>query len=310
MMEDSLLQKARLVFENTHDSILFLTADGTILDTNKAAINTYRYNQEEFKQIKISDLVYNQQHNYCAEQFNLAPEETIRFETNHQRKDGTHFPAEVTLQSVLLGEEKIFFAMIRNITERKQVETEKRQIQLILMALQKFTSSRNIDLTERMNKILKIGCRWLGLEMSAVGEIKDNKYYPIFTYAKHNVTPILKKGDIFDLSVTYCGRTFAHQKITYVIAAGKSAEWCLHPLYQALKIESYIGVPIFVNGKVYGTLCFFGLKERLKEFTNYEKELVKLIAQGIGAEIQHQQAEIELIKSQNRLALLNTISNS
>ena len=146
--------------------------------------------------------------------------------------------------------------------------------------------------------------------MSAVGEIKDNKYYPVFTYAKHNVTPILKKGDVFDLSVTYCGRTFANQKITYIAAAGQSPDWCLHPLYQALKIEAYIGVPIFVNGKVYGTLCFFGLKERLKEFTNYEKELVKLMAQGIGAEIQHQQAEIELIKSQNRLALLNTISNS
>ncbi len=309
MLEESLFKKASLLLENTHDIILFFSSDGQILDVNNAAINNYGYNQEEFKQIKVFDLVYNSQHDW-EEQLNLYWEGISRFETNHRRKDGTNFPVEVTLQRVILDEEIIFFAMIRNITEQKQVETEKRLIQLVLMALQKFTSSRNIDLNERMNGILKMGSRWLGLEMSAVGEIKDNKYYPIFTYAKQNIMPILKKGDIFDLSVTYCGRTFANQKITYITAAGQSKEWSLHPLYQAFKIESYIGVPIFVKGKVYGTLCFFGLKERLKEFTNYEKELVKLMAQGMGAEIQHQQAEVELIKSQNRLALLNTISNS
>lgn len=48
----------------------------------------------------------------------------VLFETVHHRKDGTTFPVEVSAQSAILGNEQILVSVIRDITERKQLEDE------------------------------------------------------------------------------------------------------------------------------------------------------------------------------------------
>src|SRR5207237_4534703 len=76
--------------------------------------------------------------------------------------------------------------------------------------------------------------------------------------------------------------------------------WCSYPAYASSRIEAYIGMPVVVTGKIYGTLSFFSLKERDREFTASEKELLKLMAQWVGAKLERQQAEEALRQSEAR----------
>ena len=46
------------------------------------------------------------------------------FQTFHRRADGTDYPVEVCLQLVVTGTERVFLAVINDITERKRAETE------------------------------------------------------------------------------------------------------------------------------------------------------------------------------------------
>ncbi|WOD42957.1 sensor histidine kinase [Hwangdonia lutea] len=83
-------------------------------------------------------------------------EEKLKFETVHQRKDGTYYPVEVHLQLSRLGEKDVFVAIILDITERKNYTTklenkvEERTQQL------KIALSKEKELNELKTKFLSL----------------------------------------------------------------------------------------------------------------------------------------------------------
>lgn len=58
--------------------------------------------------------------------------EKIDFVTLHQRKDGSHYPAEVHLQLSELGDHKVFLAVILDITNRTQTQADLEQARRFL----------------------------------------------------------------------------------------------------------------------------------------------------------------------------------
>jgi signal transduction histidine kinase len=67
-------------------------------------------------------------------------QEKIKFEAQHERKDGSIYPVEIHLQLSRIGEDKVFVAMVLDITERKNY-TEK---------LEKTVVERTQQLTEAL----------------------------------------------------------------------------------------------------------------------------------------------------------------
>ncbi len=60
-----------------------------------------------------------------------------------------------------------------------------------------------------------------------------------------------------------------------------------------MSIKLYIGTPIFVNNRIYGTLCFSFPQARIKKFESHEQEIIELMAQGIGKFIEAEEMELE-----------------
>src|SRR4029079_7128533 len=54
------------------------------------------------------------------------------FETVHQRKDGTHFPVEVSAMGSTVGGRRLIVSIIRDITERRRQEDALSQNQMML----------------------------------------------------------------------------------------------------------------------------------------------------------------------------------
>ncbi|WP_185903268.1 sensor histidine kinase [Halonotius terrestris] len=65
--------------------------------------------------------------------------------------------------------------------------------------------------------------------------------------------------------------------------------------------DCYLGVPVFVDGELFGTLAFEDPDPRADQFTDDERELAALFADWIGAELQRKRHEADLREQNERL---------
>jgi PAS domain S-box len=113
-------QRYQMLTENTRDIILFIDVEGRILEANKAAVNAYGYTYEELCSANIRDI--REDWECTQQQMKQAMANGLFFETIHRRKNGSYFNAEVSSQGIAVGGTRMLLSIIRDITERKQVE--------------------------------------------------------------------------------------------------------------------------------------------------------------------------------------------
>ncbi|MTJ07315.1 response regulator [Anabaena sp. UHCC 0204] len=165
------------------------------------------------------------------------------------------------------------------------------------------TDFNNVE--ELFTDYLDTGCQVLEFSAGAVGQINNQSYSFLAVKSEFNS---LVPGLQINLSDAYCGKVVDQRQTVTFDHVGEIEEMRCHSLYQSLKIESYIGTPIWVDGKIYGTLCFFSTNVRSKKFQSHEKQIIELMAQSIGkfisahrTEIKRQQAEEELKISEREI---------
>jgi PAS domain S-box-containing protein len=198
--------------------------------------------------------------------------------------------------------------LANEIAERKRTEET-------LRSLYKISTARKLNFEQRLQGLLALGRRRFGMEMGAIGRVENERYEVIAAQVAPKSQFSIVKGTIWDLQQTYCSLTLgATEPIAFESA--ETSHWCRHPAYAASRIEAYIGMPVVVGGKIYGTLSFFSLQVRNSPFTAGDKELLKLMAQWLGAFIERQQGEEELRQSEARFrelaqkeTLLNQLSS-
>ena len=198
--------------------------------------------------------------------------------------------------------------LTNEIIERKRTEEA-------LRSLYKVSTARKLRFDQRLQGLLALGRRQFGLEMGALGRVENNLYEVVAAQVPPKSNFPLTKGNIWSLEHTYCGVTLAAKEPVAFESAGTS-RWCNLLAYSSSRLESYIGMPVTVGGSVYGTLSFFSLKVRQKPFTVGDKELLKLMAQWLGAEIERQQTEEGVRESEAKFrelaqkeALLNQLAS-
>ncbi|MCY6370220.1 PAS domain-containing sensor histidine kinase [Clostridium ganghwense] len=140
--------KYKKLFNNDIYMILEVSSEGKIIDANKAALNEYGYTLDEMKKLTLLDLRRSKTNNLTSYQIENTSEGAIEFQAINYRKDGSSFYVEVKFFSVNLEDEKVFFSIIRNITEHKfRLE----QIEKLSKALEQASSA--IIITDVKGKI-------------------------------------------------------------------------------------------------------------------------------------------------------------
>jgi transcriptional regulator with GAF, ATPase, and Fis domain len=132
--------------------------------------------------------------------------------------------------------------------------------------------------------ILDEGLDIFDLHLGIVSKI-DQSAYLVFVVMPEG--SVFQAGEMFDLKNTYC-RDVVSKKVTIALTEFDHVRGlCKHPLYSGLTLESYIGTPIIVNDKVWGTLNFSSMKIRENDFSSDEiiliEERAETIAEYIGA---------------------------
>ncbi|MCL4301117.1 MAG: PAS domain S-box protein [Anaerolineae bacterium] len=117
-----------LLASQSRDIILVVRYnDGRILEANVAAVNSYGYSREELLALTIHDLRALETQTATAAQMAQANARGLLFETVHRRKDGSTFPVEVSSQGAISDGKRILISVIRDISERKQIEEAVRE---------------------------------------------------------------------------------------------------------------------------------------------------------------------------------------
>jgi two-component system, cell cycle sensor histidine kinase and response regulator CckA len=119
----AILKHYDYVIKYANDGILLVNMDGKIVEANDQACRMYGYSREEFcglfdREIRAPKLRHlSEGHMTQAEN-----QGGLLIETEHLRKDGTVFPVEVSSRFIKIDETRFYQSIVRDITERKQVE--------------------------------------------------------------------------------------------------------------------------------------------------------------------------------------------
>ena len=114
------LERYRLLAEHARDILFVLRQrDGTILETNNAAVNAYGYAREALLHMNIAELRAPEALANLQSDLESVGEGTL-FETIHKRSDGSTFPVEVSAVSMQLEGERLVLSLVRDVSERKE----------------------------------------------------------------------------------------------------------------------------------------------------------------------------------------------
>jgi diguanylate cyclase (GGDEF)-like protein/PAS domain S-box-containing protein len=215
------------------------------------------------------------------------------------RKDGSLFWNELSIAPVYNSRRHLthFIGVQTDITDRQRAEEElllKSQaletFSANLKHLHRITTYHYQNFEELVDDYLTAGCLMFGVAIGVVAQVEDRCFKVRSVKAE---TKFFVKGLELNISDTYCEAVIQSKKTIACAHVAELAGMREHRAYKMFELESYIGSPIFVNEKVYGTLSFCSPEPRGKFFEAQELEIIELMAQSIGKFLAAHQMEIE-----------------
>lgn len=238
--------------------------------------------------------------------------------------------------------------LIRDVTERKQTEEKLReneaslralthlslnrrltfeerfQYLLLIRSLYQVTSSRGLDFPDRLGYLLNMGCRRLDVDLGVVVDLQGDR--PTLL-AIHNPDANLSNETVLNLLSPHFSATLMTPdpyelevrepevtKLDEISEENSRLDEGKNPVAQHLKasernpLRVYLATPITVNDALYGLLCFASCKPSSRSFNLIDKELLKLMGQWAGREIEREQAIKALEKQVRQTRMLEQLT--
>lgn len=117
--------KFKSFFHHSAEAMTVINSQGNILEVNNVAIKRYGYTHDEFLQMKAKDLDAPDIPTELEKNFKSTQEKGYTvFERIHLKKDGTKIPVEVSCSPIEYNGQQALLAIIRDISEHKQIEAQ------------------------------------------------------------------------------------------------------------------------------------------------------------------------------------------
>ncbi|WP_018127933.1 PAS domain S-box protein [Balneola vulgaris] len=178
-------------------------------------------------------------------------------------------------------------------------ETEKR-----LKLLYQISSQTSTELRTQLEMALKLTTELIGMDIGIISEVKDENYTVQYFYPPDSG---LHVGQEFILGSTYCSITLKSDDVVAINHMSES-EHNRHPCYEAFSLESYIGIPILIDGELYGTINFSSPKPKEGGFIPSDYILVRLLGEWVGATVKRDRIQTELRQKNELYELISSNS--
>lgn len=280
----------RDLIETVPDVIFSLSPEGEITFLNSAFEMLTGWRRQDWIGRPFTELVGFKQRKKFREAFSKLTNEQLHqhMEIPIILKEGEYLTAEVTVRHQMRDGEVIrILGTARDITERKRSEEMLELQEKRIRSLYEISSEPGVEIEGQLVGTLKTGTEMLGLEIAIVGHIVDRNYTVRYCYDKFGA---VTQGAQFDFDKTYHRITLAADDVVALDHLGKS-KYNRENFYVEFGLESYIAVPLRINGAVFGTLNFSSPEPRQKPFTKADKDFVRLMGRWISTMIERKHAE-------------------
>ncbi|WP_394222842.1 ATP-binding protein [Alteromonas gracilis] len=179
----------------------------------------------------------------------------------------------------------------------------------IIKALQTISNDKALSFEKKLESLLSIGTKTLGLETGIVSCIKGDNYRVLSVVTPDNDIPL---NTVFALPETYCADVVNSNAVVayHNIEVSPGAS---HPCFEKYTLKSYLASPVQVHGEFFGTVNFSSLVPREVPFSSLEMDYLLLLASWIGNELERQQAMNNLNAQkavlEERNSLLHQVTN-
>ncbi len=292
--------------ESTPDAMFFVNREARIVLANAQAEKLFGYSDE--------DLIGKDLHLLIPERYGLNHRKNVADYFSHPRvrnmgaalniyglrKDGTEFPADISLSPIETNGELLVIASIRDVTERKQAELQierNYRIQTAISSVLKI-SLEPISLEEQLNRVLDLILMIPGLSSQGQGSI--------YTVENEPEVLVLKAWRTLPEMPPPCARISFGQCL-----CGKDISTCTTARTECLDGKQgiqrpvqfphgYYCLPIASAGQTLG-LIIISIEES-HEKTLEEERFLAAVADTLAAVMMRQQAEMEKSRLKEELA--------
>jgi PAS domain S-box-containing protein len=198
-------ERTRLILDNAYDAFVAMSADGLITEWNRQASILFGWGRAEAVGRVLADTIIPPEHREAhargLARFLSTGEGPLLnriIEVSALRWDGRQFPAELTIAPIRVGDQYLFAAFIRDVTQRKQAEEELRRAKEAAEAASKakseFLANMSHEIRTPMNGI--IGMTDLALDTNLTREQRD--YLSMVRVSAESLLTVI--NDILDFS--------------------------------------------------------------------------------------------------------------
>lgn len=194
-------------------------------------------------------------------------------------------------------DKETFYSLHSGLTELETVKHLSENLKLI----HNLTTAYYDDFNVLIRDYISAGLSIFDMEIGIVSHIQGDDYIVCDAISPENS---LAKGDKFELEGTYCREVIKSAKVLGFPHVGAMESLKNHPVYENMKLESYISAPIVKEGKIFGTLNFSSTKIRKHGFSETEKELITMLAGSISTFLLLKEKEEKLENANKRIRKL------
>jgi PAS domain S-box-containing protein len=141
MEREALAKHFEYLTRNANDIILMMDENWKIVESNDRAVEIYQSSRRELLNMSYGDLNADDSIDLKTLMRQLVKKDGQMYETVHRCRSGLLLPVEVSARAIMVKNKVFIQAIIRDITQRKQTETELRNSEIRYRSL--FESARD-----------------------------------------------------------------------------------------------------------------------------------------------------------------------